>query len=87
MADLLKDFLRRDCNETVHQTLLAEIGKYGPAKADVVRDFNFNRFNVHLDFQNGNVRLDDELDTSEQGSCSISLSDFVAALNREKPEP
>jgi hypothetical protein len=86
MPPLLSEFLAQDCDPTIRQKLLAEIGKHGTAKADVVRDFNFNRFNVQLDFQSGVVKVEDELNTSEQGSCSVSLSDFATALDKHKPQ-
>jgi hypothetical protein len=82
---LLNEFLAQDCDAAVRQNLLAEITNYGTARVDVVRKFTLNRFNVRLDFQSGEVKVEDELDTREQGSCSLSLTDFTAALDSHSP--
>lgn len=86
MHGLLKEFLEQDCDAAVHQKLIAEITRHGAVRTEVVREFTFNRFNICLDFQNGNVRVEDELDTSEAGSCSVSLADFASALNEHEPQ-
>jgi len=82
---LLSEFFDLDCDATVRQILLAEIRTHGTEKTDVVREFNFNQFNIYLDFQNRQVKVEDELDVSEQGSCFVSLAEFAAALNDHKP--
>ena len=83
---LLNEFLAQDCDAAVRQKLLAEITTHGATRVDVVREFTLNRFNVRLDFQGGEVKVEDELDTSEQGSCSLSLAEFTTALNSHKPQ-
>lgn len=83
---LLNEFLAEDCEEHVRKMLISEINTYFTTKADVVREFTFNRFNVRLNFQDGSAKIEDELDTSEDGSFSFSLAEFVAALNSHKPQ-
>jgi hypothetical protein len=86
MLSLLKQFLDQDCDAGVRQKLLTEINKHSTVKTDVVREFNFNRFNVHLDFRNGSARIEDELDKSEAGSCMVPIADFSSALNEHRPQ-
>lgn len=86
MHSLLRQFLAQDCDSQVRQKLLAEINSHGAVRTDVVREFNFNRFNVYLDFQNGSVRVEDELDTTEAGSCYMPIADFARALTTHKPQ-
>jgi len=83
---LLNEFLAQDCDATVRQKLLAEIAKHDATRVDVVREFTLNRFNVRLDFRAGEVKVEDELDASELGSCSLPLAEFTAALNSHKPQ-
>jgi hypothetical protein len=84
MCQLLADFLLEDCDSAVRQKLRNAI-KEGGANTGLVREFTFNRFNVTLDFAAGNVRIEDELDTSERGLCWVSLSDFSTAVGQHKP--
>lgn len=78
-------FLAEDCDESVRQMLLAEISTHTKANSGVVRDFAFNRFNVSLDFHCRETKIEDDLDTSEQGRISLSLAEFTAVLNGHKP--
>jgi hypothetical protein len=82
--DLLDEFLALDCDTAIRQMLLAEISKHAAAKADVVREFNFNQFNVRLDFQASEVTIDDELDIERK--CVVALPAFMAALSEHKPQ-
>ena len=83
---LLNEFMAQDCDAAVRQRLLAEITKHGEARAGVVREFNFNRFNIYLDFRGGKVRIEDELDVSEMGSHTISIAEFTAVLNSHRSQ-
>jgi len=85
MLSLLKQFLEEDCDAGIRQMLLTEINRHATVRTAVVREFNFNRFDVYLDFQSESVRVDDDLDTSEAGSCTIPMTDFASALNEHKP--
>ena len=82
---LLKEFLAEECDAAVREKLIAEITQHGAARANVVREFAFNRFNIRIDFEGEEVRIEDDLDTREQGSCSISLAEFAATLNSHEP--
>jgi hypothetical protein len=76
---LLGEFLALECDTGIRQMLLAEIGKHGAVKADVVREFNFNVFDVRLDFLAGSVTIYDVLDAKRE--CVVTLPEFMAALN------
>jgi hypothetical protein len=79
---LMREFIEEECGTAIRHQLLAEIGKHGATKAEVLREFNYNRFNVYLDFERQEARIQDELDVSNEGTCSMSLAEFAAALNR-----
>lgn len=84
-SHLLQEFLSQDCDAAIKQKLLDEIAEHGAARVDVVREYTFNRFNVHLDFQKQEAVIDDELDVSADGSCRLSLDEFAAALGKHHP--
>lgn len=85
MCDLLKQFLAQDCDAYVRLTLLNEITRQMAANSVVVREFTFNRFNIVLNFGRQDVEIDDELDTGPGGSCSVTISEFSAALRDIAP--
>lgn len=85
MHTLLSEFLAEDCDSTVRGQLLAALDQHKTSQGSVLREFNFNRFNIHFDLTQNLVTVDDELDTGESGSCTISLTAFVAALQAHTP--
>lgn len=82
---LLHEFLALDCGARVRQLLLAEIAKHGGSRVEVVRELMMNRLSIILDFERGEVTVQDDLDASEQGSFKLSVADFAVALDRHKP--
>lgn len=78
--DLLAEFLNEDCDATLAQEILAEIAKFAPSQADVLREYTTNRFNLSLDFRRDEVRLDDVLDVSDEGTLVVSVEAFTTAL-------
>jgi hypothetical protein len=46
------------------------------------RRYEFNRFEIALDFDEGNVIIEDVLDASEAGAQRVSIAEFSAALSR-----
>jgi hypothetical protein len=78
--DLLAEFLGEDCDATLAMEILAEIAKFSPTKADVLRQYTMNRFNLFLDFQRDHVRIEDDLDPSDEGTLILSIDAFAAAM-------
>jgi hypothetical protein len=78
---LLEQFVRDECNDHV-RGLLNEALASGKTQATVKR-FEFNRFEVALDFEALTATVEDVLDASDDGVQEISLSDFFSAVNRE----
>jgi hypothetical protein len=77
---LLDQFLREEATPGVCQRLLHDISTLGQWGQSTVREYAFNRFNLHI--ESGFVRLQDDLDTSEAGEVVIGLPAFVAALRQ-----
>ena len=82
---LLREFIEEESEEAVRHQLLAEIATHGTTKTEVLREFTYNRFNVYLDFERQEARIEDELDVSDEGTCSMSLAEFATALTRLRP--
>lgn len=57
---LLQQFLDEDADSYVRQNLLAAISYGKSSKARFLQEFSFNRFNVSLNFGEGEVVVDDE---------------------------
>ena len=75
--ELLKLFLEEDCDLHAQSILLAAIrAKKG---TDGIQDFTFNRFNVRLDFANGEAVLDDDLNP-DYGEHRLPLDNFAALI-------
>jgi hypothetical protein len=77
-STLLQQFLRLEVNATVRQLLQDALADPEPRKAR--REFEFNRFNVKLDFERQVAVIDDETDTSSAGSVEIELEQFARLI-------
>ena len=76
-ATLLEQFLREECTPHVRRLICAAATE---RSTQVRREFEFNRFNLVLDFEAGRVVLDDELDVSPAGSFELSLDELWTAI-------
>lgn len=77
---LLHEFFARDCDNYVATLLGDEISKHWKKSAEVRLEFEFNTFNIALDFKRKIVEVEDDLDSSPEGSCRVSLEEFVKGL-------
>lgn len=75
---LLQQFVREECNDHVCR-LLNEAFRHGSTNLGNTR-FEFNRFEVQLDFDAQTATLEDVLDTSDAGMQKVPLSSFIAAV-------
>lgn len=85
MCQLLDAFISQDCDAAVRQKLLEALEHRVETSFGRVREFTFNRFNIILDFENEQVIIEDDLDTSDSGACSIRLADFYKAVDGHEP--
>jgi len=75
---LLEQFLKEECTSHVRKLICETALNRSPAKASAA--FEFNRFNLRLDFARGLAVLDDELDVSTSGSVELSVDELLAVL-------
>lgn len=75
---LLEQFLREECTPAVRALICGAASAAGAGLAS--RQFEFNRFNLVLDFEAGVAVLDDELDTGPAGSMRMPMDVLIAAL-------
>lgn len=76
MSELLRQFLEEDCSAGIRKKLLQEM----TAPSGQKREFTFNRFNVAIDHQSGEVTITDELEPGPEGECKLPSIAFVRAL-------
>jgi hypothetical protein len=77
--ELMNEFFAEDCDAAVRQELVGEINR--SVSTDVTREYTFNRFNLRMNFRDGTVLIGDELNVSDEGSCSLSLEEFSVVLS------
>jgi hypothetical protein len=81
---LLDIFLSEDGDAHARRKLLDSIREQRTTGAPLVREFNFNRFNVTLDFETKQVSLQDDMTTGPEGECRFGLEEFEKALQAAK---
>ena len=73
---LLDEFIQEECTSEVKQMLLEYLESNGAGR----QEFNFNRFNILLDFDNGMVSIEDDLDVTEAGAEMVTIQSFTASM-------
>lgn len=76
--ELLRIFLKEDCDSFTARTLLREIAKR--EETDTELDHTTNRFNLRLNFKMSLVFIQDDIDPSEAGELTVSLVQFKTML-------
>ncbi len=77
-STLLQQFLTEECTAHVRRLLEDALD----ARSPPFKRFEFNRFEVTIQREDGAVLLEDVLDPTEAGVVRIPLAEFVAALGR-----
>lgn len=82
-ATLLDQFLAEECTPYVRDLVKSglEAGRSGAGPR--TGRFEFNRFEVAFDLDEGGVLIEDVLDATEAGAQRFSIAEFSAALNKE----
>jgi hypothetical protein len=75
---LLEQFLSEECTPYVRQMILAAVETRRTQMRTL--DFEFNRFNLKLDFDAEQATVSDETDVSEAGLLEVPLSLFLTAI-------
>lgn len=78
MKSLLEVFLEQELDDSVSKVLEAAVDEFRASGAKVaLRSFEFNCFNVILDFENNIVLLEDALACGPESEQKIRLSVFL----------
>ena len=78
---ILDQFLAKECTPDVRDLVRSalEAGKRGAGPRR--KRFEFNRFDVTFDLDEGDVLIEDVLDATEAGAQRVLLAEFSTALN------
>jgi hypothetical protein len=79
-APILAQFLTEECTPHVRTLICDAIANNRRGEGPARQQFEFNRFNLTLDFEGARVTLEDELDTTSSGTVTLPLSRLVAEL-------
>jgi hypothetical protein len=75
---LLEQFLNEECTPHVRKLICEAALNREPTHT--TKEFEFNRFNLKLDFAGGRAILDDELDVRASGSAETSIDELLTLL-------
>jgi len=75
---LFEQFLREECTPEVRRLIMDATTHRDPGR--LRREFEFNRFDLELDFERGVATIQDVTDASEKGSISVALSNLVEGI-------
>jgi hypothetical protein len=77
-STLLEQFLREECTPYVRQLLEQALGATSPPS----KRFEFNRFELTINREEGTVLIEDALDVTDAGTSRVPLAEFAAALGK-----
>lgn len=81
---LLSRFLREEASPYVRGLLRNSVADGSADRRIAIREFNFNAFDITLDFQKGLVIVADVLDPTSE--VTIPLSEFIAVIAQDDPD-
>lgn len=82
MVSLLEQFLKEEANSHVCGLILEAVHEHERHPDEAQRRFEFNRFEVTLDFIGDTALIEDALDPSSSGEVQLQLSEFVGQVSR-----
>ena len=82
--NLLDMFLAEECDSYTRNKLLDTIREGKTSGIAVTREYTFNRFNVILDFEKTEVKLEDDLTVGPGGDWKLDMEEFEKALHEHK---
>jgi len=77
---LLNQFIKEECTPYVRGLICGAIARHKQGASSARAQFEFNRFNLTLDFEDRSATLEDELDTTPSGRLRLPLGQLVAEL-------
>ncbi|MBB1609830.1 MULTISPECIES: hypothetical protein [unclassified Pseudomonas] len=78
-GSLMEQFIAQEFNSSVRSVLNRAIDERVRSDNVLIREFEFNCFDVALDFERGVVKLQDALSSGVESSTELPLSDFISA--------
>ncbi|PYB72720.1 hypothetical protein [Pseudomonas soli] len=78
-GSLMEQFIAQELNASVRSVLNGAIAERAGSDNVLIREFEFNCFDVILDFERGVVRLQDALSSGVENYTELLLSDFISA--------
>ena len=76
---LMEQFIKQELNGTVRSVLNEALGERKRSDDVLTREFEFNCFDVVLDFERGVVKLQDALSSGVESSAELPMSEFISA--------
>lgn len=80
MAVLMEQFVAEEATPYVRKLIFDEISQRQGNLDEAKTRFEFNRFELTIDYASEVVVIEDVLDVSPAGEEQVSLSDFMRAL-------
>lgn len=77
-SNLLQQFLSQECTPYVRRLLEEALENASPP----TRRLEFNRFELTIQHEDGEILVEDVLDETESGVQRVPLADFAASLEK-----
>lgn len=76
---LIERFIDQELDDSVRSILKGAFDERMRSANVLLREFEFNCFDVSLDFEKGIVTLQDVLSSGESNFCDMPIRDFISA--------
>jgi hypothetical protein len=77
---LVKQFLAEEAGPSVQKLIVDAVGECREKSDEVQKRFEFNRFEITIDFLKSTVLIEDVLDSGASGETSLPLDKFLLLL-------
>jgi acetyl/propionyl-CoA carboxylase alpha subunit len=81
MKLLLKQFLEQEATPYVRKLIFETVIKHAEKPEEIIRRFEFNRFEITLNFSDRSVLIEDVLESGPHGEMMIEMDEFMRALD------
>lgn len=78
-GSLMEQFIAQELNANVRSVLNGALEERARSDKVLIREFEFNCFDVVLDFERGVVKLQDALSSGVESSTELPMSYFISA--------
>lgn len=81
MLSLLQQFIEEEATPHVRRLIVNAVHEHEGRPQETQRRFEFNRFEVTLDFDGGVATIEDVLDSASSGEVRLQLGEFIQCLS------